>query len=150
MAAYKTVASLPPTEAAYIAGLIDGEGTIALSRRHRSDERQLVISISNTERPLLEYVSQTLGAGRITTKKTYKPAHSRSFTFTIDNRQALCVLQQIAPYLKTYKAARAQLVLKEYVSLTPRNGRYTNEMRLRRESFVNQFLSILPIRTASI
>lgn len=150
MAAYKTVSLLSPTEAAYIAGLIDGEGTIALSRRHRGDERQLVISISNTERPLLDYVLHTLGAGRITTKRAYKPAHSPSFTFAIDNRQALCLLQQIAPFLKTYKAARAQLVLRNYVSLTPRNGRYTDEMRSQRQSFVNQFLSILPVQTVRI
>jgi hypothetical protein len=33
-------------EAAYLAGLIDGEGTIALSRRHASEHRQLVLSIT--------------------------------------------------------------------------------------------------------
>jgi hypothetical protein len=32
-------------DAAYIAGLIDGEGTITLSRKHRNENRQLAISI---------------------------------------------------------------------------------------------------------
>ena len=52
---YKEVKSLDQTDAAYIAGLIDGEGTVTLSRRHRNENRQLVVSISNTDRPLLEF-----------------------------------------------------------------------------------------------
>ena len=58
------------TDAAYIAGLIDGEGTVILTRRHRSENRQLVVSISNTDRPLLEYVLDTVAAGKITGNRT--------------------------------------------------------------------------------
>jgi hypothetical protein len=36
-------------DAAYIAGLIDGEGTVTLSKRHAKERRQLVVSIANTE-----------------------------------------------------------------------------------------------------
>ena len=46
---YREVKKLGQTDAAYIAGLIDGEGTVTLSRRHRNENRQLVISISNTD-----------------------------------------------------------------------------------------------------
>ena len=63
---------LDQTDAAYIAGLIDGEGTVTLSRRHLNENRQLVVSISITDRPLLEYVLNSVGAGKITNKKTYK------------------------------------------------------------------------------
>ena len=56
MPRYRKVAVLADTDAAYIAGLVDGEGTITLSRRHREDTRQLVVSIANTEVHLLEYV----------------------------------------------------------------------------------------------
>lgn len=70
---YKEVKLLDHTDAAYIAGIIDGEGTVTLSRRHKSENRQLVISISNTERPLLEYVLDSVGAGKITGKRTYQP-----------------------------------------------------------------------------
>ena len=55
MASYREVNSLSPVDAAYIAGLVDGEGTITLSRKHAGEGRQLVLSISNTERPLLEF-----------------------------------------------------------------------------------------------
>ncbi len=66
---YKEVNLLDQTDAAYIAGLIDGEGTVTLSRRHRNKNRQLVVSISNTDRPLLEYVLNAVGAGKITNIK---------------------------------------------------------------------------------
>ena len=46
----RNVIELATIDAAYIAGLIDGEGTITLTRLHRNQNRQLVVSISNTER----------------------------------------------------------------------------------------------------
>lgn len=49
MGTYREVASLSPVDAAYIAGLIDGEGTITLSRRHAVDRRQLVVSANAEE-----------------------------------------------------------------------------------------------------
>jgi hypothetical protein len=55
MLTYKTTNTLSPTAAAYIAGLIDGEGTISLTRKHKYEHRQLVGSISNTELALLGF-----------------------------------------------------------------------------------------------
>ena len=45
MAASSRVHCHAPVDAAYLAGLIDGEGTIALSHRHGGAHRQLVLSI---------------------------------------------------------------------------------------------------------
>src|SRR3989304_554414 len=102
MTTYNKVNILTQVEAAYIAGLIDGEGTITLSRKHRNENRQLVISISNTEVNLLNYVKDAVGAGRITRKRTYSEANTPSKSYQITNRQALDLLKQIAPYLKSY------------------------------------------------
>lgn len=101
-----------------------------------------MVSISNTELPLLEYVYQTIGAGRITKKCTYSDKHTPSFTYQIDSRQALVLLEQVAPYLRTYKAERASLILKDYVNLTPRNGKYSSETRQARRIFEETVLSI--------
>jgi hypothetical protein len=141
---YKQVRQLTAVEAAYIAGIIDGEGTISLSRRHKNEHRQLVISISSTEAELLEYIKATAGAGRITKKKTYRSAHAPGITYAIDNRQALALLEQIAPYLKTCKARRAELVLNHYLRLTPRNGKYSEALLREREAFIQRFLEITP------
>ena len=92
MAIYKTTKQLTPPIAAYIAGLIDGEGTVTLCRKHKNENRQLAVSISSTEKYLLEYVLEVVGTGKITTKKTVKTHHSPSFTYAIYNRQALSLL----------------------------------------------------------
>jgi len=42
------IPKLPAESAAYIAGLIDGEGTITLTRLHAGANRRLVVSIANT------------------------------------------------------------------------------------------------------
>lgn len=144
MTIYKKVKTLTPVDAAYIAGLIDGEGTISLSRKHRLDNRQLVVSISSTEGMLLEYVKEVVGAGTITNKRTYKNNHTPSKTYQISNRQALDLLNQIASFLKSYKADRANLILGHYLRLTPRNGRYTDCQREEREIFIKKFLDTRP------
>lgn len=133
---------LDQTDAAYIAGLIDGEGTVTLSRRHRSENRQLVVSISNTEHPLLEYVLNSVGAGKITNKKTYQSHHTPSYTYAISNRQALSLLNQTRPYLKTYKAKRSDIILRDYIRLTPRNGYYSAEMKKARTDFEHKVMKI--------
>lgn len=122
MADYRKVKNLSREDAAYIAGLIDREGTLSLARRHRNENRQFAISISNTDARLLNYVCRAVGAGRITRKRISNSNHTPSASYAIDNRQALDLLRQIAPYLRTYKAERAQLVLTDYLRLTPRNG----------------------------
>lgn len=147
MAIYKTTQKLPLCTAAYIAGLVDGEGTITLSRKHRNENRQLAVSISSTEKYLLEYVLEVVGAGKITTKKTLKIDHSPSFTYAIYNRQALDLLEQISPYLRTYKKYRCDLVLRDYLKVTPRNGKYSEEQKSAKQAFEVELLNIQPMQS---
>lgn len=140
----KSVRLLSSEDAAYLAGLIDGEGTITLTRRHMNERRQLVVSIANTERALLDFVAAAVGAGKITNKRIAKDIHTPSFCFTIANRQALGLLRQLHHQLKGYKRLRAELALRDYVRLTPRNGKYTTELSRRRAEFESTFLGISP------
>jgi hypothetical protein len=142
MPAYRKTARLSEVDAAYIAGLIDGEGTITLSRKHSGENRQLSVSISSTERNILESVLQRIGVGKITRKRTAKPQHSPSFAYAIWNRQALDLLEQITPYLTSYKRKRAQCALEHYLRLTPRNGKNTRELLRKREDFERAVLSL--------
>ena len=86
------VRHLQRIEAAYVAGIVDGEGTITLTKTHRGENRRPIVSISSTERPLLEYVQLVIGAGRITNKRRSRAHHSASFTFVISSRNALTLL----------------------------------------------------------
>ena len=131
-------------ERGYLAGLIDGEGTITLTVKQKNARRHLAVTISSTERNILEYAMKIIGVGKITTKITYKEQHSPSFTYQVYSRQALDVLKQVFVHLQSYKKKRAQLALKHYVALTPRNGKYTKELLKKRKQFEESFLSILP------
>ena len=147
MACPLTPKRLSSPTAAYIAGLVDGEGTITLTVQHRGENRRLVVSISNTELPLLEYVRQQVGVGRITSKRTYSSKHSPSYTYVVTSRQALALLSQLAPYLRTYKVRRARLALYNYIKLTPRNGKYTPAAKRARLRFEHKLLAERPIRS---
>ena len=138
----KRVATLSDHDAAYLAGLIDGEGTIALSRRHARENRQLVVTISSTESELLDWVRRSLGAGKITRKSVSASHHAPGLTYAIANRQALEVLAQVAPYLRSYKRLRAELVLLHYVALTPRNGKYDAATLAARRQFEEAFAQL--------
>lgn len=113
MAPPREVKRLPKPVAAYIAGLVDGEGTVTLARQHSNEGRRLALSISNTEIALLEFVRDSVGAGHITGKRTYSPRQTPSFTYAGTSRQALAVLEQIVPYLRSYKKERAALALRQ-------------------------------------
>ena len=89
---YKKVQDISPAQAAYLAGLIDGEGTVTLSRRNRNKHRGLVVTISNTEMILLKHVQTITGVGKITNKRIAQPIHTPSYTYQVTNRQALGLL----------------------------------------------------------
>lgn len=137
---------LSVADSAYIAGIIDGEGTITLTRKHKNENRQLAISVSNNERTVLEYMLQTLNMGKITNKRVNSQNHAPNFTYAVYNRQALWLLEKVAPYLKTYKAQRARLILNNYIRLTPRNGKYSEALKSQRTKFEVEVLSIKPER----
>ncbi len=144
MTTYRVANQLSTAEAAYIAGLVDGEGSITLTRKHRNENRHLGLTISSTELPLLDFVLKTTGVGKITNKERSQYHHSHSFAYAVYNRQALQVLQQIFPYLLSYKSARCALVINDYIKFTPRNGKYSPQLRAARQRFENRFLSIKP------
>ena len=64
-----------------------------------------------------------------------KSHHTPCFTYAIYNRQALALLEQIEPYLRSYKVKRTRLILDNYIALTPRNGKYTEELMTKRKEF---------------
>jgi hypothetical protein len=138
------VKKLTPTQRAYIAGIVDGEGTITLTVKQRGANAHAAISIVSTEKNLIWYLFEIIGTGKITTKKAYKINHAPSYTYAVYNQQALFLLKMIYPYLKTYKAKRASFLLRNYNTYTLRNGKYTPRQSLDRAQFVKKFFAIVP------
>jgi intein/homing endonuclease len=126
----------------YTAGLIDGEGTIALLRGRSSDKfRHPVVSVTNTSRELIDFLHQTFG-GVVVTQKTYKLHHKPSWSWKITYDHAIEFIQQIRPFMKeSSKCKRCDMILSTYKSLTHRNGKYTTEQIQAKLDFETTFLS---------
>ncbi|MEJ0087743.1 MAG: LAGLIDADG family homing endonuclease [Pseudomonadota bacterium] len=112
MASASRAKQLAVDEAAYIAGLIDGEGTITLTRLPAHENRRLVVSIASTEIQLLQSVVESFGAGKIRRKRASSSPHNPSFCYAVTSRQALSLLRQVLPYLRPYKFEHELLSLR--------------------------------------
>jgi len=127
---------------AYIAGIVDGEGSITLPSYNRGT-RYPVVSVDSVDRELLEWLQATIG-GTIVTKAKYQDHHKQAYTWRVTRNAALQLLADILPYLRIErKKARASLLVNEYIKVTPRNGKYTDEMKLAKEELVQKFHQIV-------
>ncbi|AYF53510.1 hypothetical protein DFH04_01490 [Clostridium novyi] len=131
-------------EKAYIAGIIDGEGGIILTKFHNNQFPALCVSISSTTLELLEWIKSEANMDTIKSKKNYNiEKHKDSYSYTIKYNDAIEFLKYIKPYLIiNVKKERAKLIINEYKSVTPRNGRYTNEMLEAKNNFYEKFIRI--------
>lgn len=132
------------TEKAYIAGIIDGEGSIMLQRIHSNEFHSPCVSIASTTLELLEFIKLTIGKGSIIKKKNYNESlHKDCYSYVLRRNDAINLLIEISPYLIiNSKKQRADLIIEKYKSLTPRNGRYSKELLISKENFYNEFISI--------
>jgi hypothetical protein len=131
-------------EKAYIAGIIDGEGSIMLLTFHNNQFPSPCVSISSTTLELLEWIKNKVQAGTIKGKKNYNTdRHKNSYTYTLRYNDAINLLIDIEPYLVIEsKKKRTQLLISQYKNITPRNGRYSEEMLMRKEKFYEEFIKI--------
>jgi hypothetical protein len=75
--------------------------------------------------------------------KTRRFESTRAWTDVLDfESTSLSVLAQAAPYLRSYKRRRAQVVLERYLILTPRNGKYSDAASGALDAFEHAFLQI--------
>lgn len=131
-------------EKAYIAGIIDGEGSIMLQRFHTNQYPAPCVSIASTTIELLTWLKDTIGYGVIIKKKNYNPEkHKLSYSFVIKQNNAIKLLGDIYPYLIIEsKRKRAEMIITQYKALTPRNGRYTEEQLAKKEMFYEEFINV--------
>ncbi|WP_027623766.1 LAGLIDADG family homing endonuclease [Clostridium lundense] len=131
-------------ETAYIAGIIDGEGSIMLIKFHNNQFPAPCISISSTSMELLKWIKHKLNTGTIKSKRNYNPdKHKNSYTYELKYNDAIELLTWIYPYLIiNEKKERAIIIINEYKKVTPRNGRYSKEMLQAKELFYERFMKI--------
>ncbi|MBM7605935.1 hypothetical protein JOC75_003963 [Metabacillus crassostreae] len=131
-------------EVAYLTGIIDGEGSITLTKIHKNENRRPCITIASTDIELLSY-TQSLTGGVISSKKNYNPdKHKNSFTLNIKKKETVIgLLSKIEPYLRVpQKRKRALWIIENYDKVTMRNGKYNQDLIKRKLAFEDAFFEI--------
>jgi hypothetical protein len=95
-----TLRTFQPIDAAYIAGVFDGEGSIILWDRGYGGRPQLRATVSNTYFPLLERIREMAGSGSIV-RKVYpsETGYRDAGTWQVYGQNAVSLLEQLLPYL---------------------------------------------------
>jgi hypothetical protein len=112
---------LRPTELAYIAGVIDGEGTIGIYRLGSTGYYQMKVCISNCSRPLLEWVRERVGGALVRVAKA-TPKKREAWQLVISQYQAAPLLLECRGYLQV-KRAQADLAVRYMEEYEPARGR---------------------------
>ena len=92
------------TDKAYIAGFIDGEGSIGLRACHSSrgytyDSYLIRIKVAQTNEDVLQWIKTMTGVGSVRQRKDV-PGYRRAWEWYLAGRNALKVLHEIYPYLR--------------------------------------------------
>ena len=88
-------------EKVYIAGIIDGEGSIMLLKFHSNQMPSPCVSIFSTSMELLEWIKEKTKVGTIKSKKNYKPKNYKdSFTYLARYNDAIKLIEDIAVNVK--------------------------------------------------
>jgi hypothetical protein len=93
-------ANISDVDAAYIAGLVDGEGSISYTRKHPK------VMIYNTSKELMEWVRKTLGFGTVclnVRKKRYDEWKLCYMYEATNFHDVYALLSRVLPYLKLKK-----------------------------------------------
>ena len=133
-----TARAMSPCEAAWVAGIVDGEGTITVrTKPYPGGKRYQVASISvpNTDVSMIARLVECTGIGRV--GMNVRPSHKRKriWRWQTDQQQAAAVVRQLLPWL-TAKADQAVLLL-EMQSLR-RCGKYLPGAQERQQAIVRE------------
>jgi len=89
---------LANVDAAYLAGIVDGEGSIIIAKK-RQARNTWRLAVANTDIELLEWCKEKTGVGSVNEKKVYESHHKRSFSWQCYSSNAKDILEQLLPYM---------------------------------------------------
>ena len=122
---------LKPTkeDLSYLAGFFDGEGSIYIITNYKRNQHSLVVSITNTDMKILNWIKDFFGGNIAKTlfikEKNNKPCGRIRFY----SQNALFFLKQIEPFLKI-KKEKARLAIRFQSQLKVGIRTLTNEEQL--------------------
>lgn len=123
--------NLTSQEAAYIAGIIDGEGCIQFTKyankaRYRTCKYTIQVSVTNTNPDLIDWLESRLGGYRYEVKRKYgarKRSVNKYWHLTWSTLHAANILSMISPYL-VCKLEQAQIAkeFQDHIEETKHRG----------------------------
>jgi hypothetical protein len=124
----------------YLAGLMDGEGTITLSYESKGDKwRSPVLSVSSTTAELVDALKSTYG-GCICKHKKSQQHHKQAYSWRCPRGLVAELCDSLKDLLVVpEKQHRASLIASSYRQCTPRNGKYTSEQAQLKTMFEYNF-----------
>jgi len=135
-----------PTDIAYLAGLLDGEGSICIFRsthRDGSSRHWINVTIGNTHHGVLKWIQSIFGGRLASNAEQYKPQNHETWRWRVNAKEAALILRLVSAYLKI-KTSKLVLqlnfksILSNIANLTQQNpNQLTNLLGVkhRRDSF---------------
>lgn len=119
---------------AYIAGIIDGEGTVTLTKQHKNETETPCVTVANNDLDLLKWIKSKVG-GVIVNKKKRMFHHRNSYAWQIKQNRAISFLNEVKQYL-IIKKQHADLITSRYKIVTHRAGKYSQQMLEKKKELV--------------
>ena len=111
---------------AYLAGIVDGEGTISLRCRKRHGSLDLRLQVAGTDNSLMEWLTENFGGSVHISRRIsrFNPLHKPCSLWHVNGGQAYEVITQLKPLL-IIKREQATLALEAWDKRepTPRENR---------------------------
>jgi len=97
---------LTVAQKAYLAGLIDGEGSVQIvrattsyNRKSRRIYHQLRVLVFNNNYDMISWIKNAVGYGNIRTRKRQSPRHQKGYIYVATALKALEIVRAVYPYL---------------------------------------------------
>lgn len=126
----------------YLAGLIDGEGSILLQNNRKGEFRSPAVSISTTTPEIIDFVSNYYKVNTIK-KQSMKENYLPEVVITIRTDEAIRLLEDILPYMRhAKKIRRGRHIVDNYKNVTVRNGKYNSTQLEAKLQFEKEFFEL--------
>lgn len=120
---------------------MDGEGTITLGRY--GSWRYPTLSITSTDREILEETKRICGGGTICTVSKYKNRMKQGWIWKYKGSSVVTILETVLPSMHCpAKQRRAEYIIANYRKNTKRNGCYTEAQRAKKLAFEVGFFQL--------
>ncbi len=102
---------LAPEQAAWLAGIYEGEGSCAITKG-----RAIRVEIVMTDRDIIERVSALTGLGSVRSVAQRSRDYKSAWRWSIGSHDAVVFLQAILPWLGSRRAARAEEAIENWTT----------------------------------